>query len=69
MEGEVGVQNNAPFAIVRTTDMPNIQQEDSLAISGKHILSLRFNRTVKGLLIKDCAKYCDNRKVRVKWQL
>ena len=34
MEGVVGVQNNAPFAIVRTTDMPNIQQEDSLAISG-----------------------------------
>ena len=34
VEGVVGVQNNAPFAIVRTTDMPNIQQEDSLAISG-----------------------------------
>ena len=34
VEGVVGVQNNAPFVIVRTTDMPNIQQEDSLAISG-----------------------------------
>ncbi len=33
-DGVVGVQNNAPFAIVRTTDMPNIQQEDSLVISG-----------------------------------
>ena len=52
VEGVVGVQNNAPFAIVRNTDMPNIQQEDSLAKSvGQHILSLRFNRTVKGLQI------------------
>ena len=34
MEGLVGVQNNAPFAIVRTTDMPSIQQGDTLVISG-----------------------------------
>ena len=33
LEGEVGVESNAPFAIVRTSDMPNIQQGDSLAIS------------------------------------
>ena len=34
MEGVVGVQNNAPFAIVRTSDVPSIQQGDTLVISG-----------------------------------
>ena len=34
MEGVVGVQNNAQFAFVRTSDMPNIQQGETLGISG-----------------------------------
>ena len=34
MEGEVGVESNAPFAFVRTSDFPNIQQGDKLGISG-----------------------------------
>ena len=34
MEGEVGVESNAPFAFVRTSDVPSIQQGDTLVISG-----------------------------------
>ena len=34
MEGVVGVQNNAKFAFVRTSDVPSIQQGDTLVISG-----------------------------------
>jgi hypothetical protein len=34
VEGEVGVESNAPFAFVRTSDVPNIQQGDTLGISG-----------------------------------
>ena len=34
MEGVVGVQNNAHFAFVRTSDVPSIQQGDTLGISG-----------------------------------
>ena len=34
MEGVVGVQNNAQFAFVRTSDVPSIQQGDTLVISG-----------------------------------
>ena len=34
VEGVVGVQNNAQFAIVRTSDVPSIQQGDTLVISG-----------------------------------
>ena len=34
MEGEVGVESNAPFAFVRTSDVPSIQQGDTLGISG-----------------------------------
>ena len=32
MEGEVGVESNAPFAFVRTSDVPNIQQGDTLKL-------------------------------------
>ena len=32
--GVVGVQNNAQFAFVRTSDVPSIQQGDTLDISG-----------------------------------
>ena len=34
VEGVVGVQNNAQFAFVRTSDVPSIQQGDMLDISG-----------------------------------
>ena len=34
VEGVVVVQNNAPFAFVRTSDVPSIQQGDKLSISG-----------------------------------
>ena len=34
VEGVVGVQNNAKFAFVRTSDVPSIQQGDTLVISG-----------------------------------
>ena len=33
VEGVVGVQNNAQFAFVRTSDVPSIQQGDMLVIS------------------------------------
>ena len=34
MEGEVGVESNASFALFRTSDVPSIQQGDTLVISG-----------------------------------
>ena len=34
VEGVVGVQNNAQFTFVRTSDVPSIQQGDTLVISG-----------------------------------
>ena len=34
VEGVVGVQNNAQFAFVQTSDVPSIQQGDTLVISG-----------------------------------
>ena len=34
MECVIGVQNNAQFAFVRTSDVPSIQQGDTLVISG-----------------------------------
>jgi len=34
VEGEVGVESNATFAFVRTSDVPFIQQGDTLGISG-----------------------------------
>ena len=34
VEGIVGVQNNAQFAFVQTSDVPSIQQGDTLVISG-----------------------------------
>ena len=34
VEGVVVVQNNAQFAFVRTSDVPSIQQGDTLVISG-----------------------------------
>jgi hypothetical protein len=34
VEGVVGVQNNAQFAFIRTSDVPSIQQGDTLVISG-----------------------------------
>ena len=32
--GEVGVESSAPFALVRTSDVPNVVQGDTIAISG-----------------------------------
>ena len=32
--GEVGVETSTPVAIVRTSDVPNVVQSDTLAISG-----------------------------------
>ena len=49
VEGVVGVQNNAPFAIVRTTDMPNIKQEDSLAISGTTYIVVEVQQDCEGI--------------------
>ena len=49
VEGVVGVQNNAQFAIVRTTDMPNIQQEDSLAISGTTYIVVEVQQDCEGI--------------------
>ena len=34
VEGEVGVESNASFAFFRTSDVPSIQQGDTLVISG-----------------------------------
>ena len=34
VEGVVVVQNNAQFAFIRTSDVPSIQQGDTLVISG-----------------------------------
>ena len=49
MEGVVGVQNNAQFAFIRTTDMPNIQQEDSLAISGTTYIVVEVQQDCEGI--------------------
>ena len=49
VEGVVGVQNNAPFAIVRITDMPNIQQEYSLAISGTTYIVVEVQQDCEGI--------------------
>ena len=32
--GKVGVESSAPFALVRTSDVPNVVQGDTIAISG-----------------------------------
>ena len=32
--GEVGVESSAPFALVRTSDVPNVVQGDQITISG-----------------------------------
>ena len=34
MEGEFGVESNASFALFQTSDVPSIQQGDTLGISG-----------------------------------
>ena len=34
VEGEFGVESNASFAIFQTSDVPSIQQGDTLVISG-----------------------------------
>ena len=34
VEGVVGVQNNAQFAFIRTSDVPSIKQGDTLVING-----------------------------------
>ncbi len=33
MEGEVGVESNAPFAFDRSSDVPSIQQRETIGIS------------------------------------
>ena len=50
MEGVVGVQNNAPFAIVRTTDIPNIHQADSLAIRGTTYIVVEVQQDCEGII-------------------
>ena len=32
--GEVGVESSTPFALVRTSDVPNVVQEDQITING-----------------------------------
>ena len=32
--GEVGVESSGPFALVRTSDVPNVVQGDQITISG-----------------------------------
>ena len=32
--GEVGVESSAPFALVRTSDVPNVVQRDQITIDG-----------------------------------
>ena len=32
--GEVGVESSAPFALVRTSDVPNVVQGDQITING-----------------------------------
>ena len=34
LEEEAGVESSAPFALVRTSDVPNVVQGDTIAISG-----------------------------------
>ena len=37
VEGEVGVESNASFALFRTSDVPSIQQGDTISMSRKPI--------------------------------
>ena len=70
VEGVVGVQNNAQFAFVRTSDVPSIQQGDTISTSRKPTSLWAWCQMERGWLIKDLGpKYCGNRKVRMKWQL
>ena len=70
VEGVVGVQNNAQFAFVRTSDVPSIQQGDTLVISGATYTVVEVMLYGEEWLILDWGlKYCGNRKVRMKWQL
>ena len=49
VEGVVGVQNNAQFAFVRTSDVPSIQQGDTLVISGATYTVVEVVLDVEGM--------------------
>ena len=34
VDGEVSVESSAPFIVCRSSDVPNIQQEDTIEVSG-----------------------------------
>ena len=71
MEGVVGVQNNAQFAFIRTSDVPSIQQGDTLVISGTTYTVVEVMLAGEGMIkiLDQGLKNCGNRKVRMKWQI
>ena len=69
MEGVVVVQNNAQFAFVRTSDVPSIQQGDTLVISGATYTVVEVVPDGEETVLDWGLKYCGNRKVRMKWQI
>ena len=71
MEGVVGVQNNAQFAFVRTSDVPSIQQGDTLVIGWATYTVVEVMPDGEGMteILDWGPKYCGNRKVRMKWQI
>ena len=71
VEGVVGVQNNAQFAFVQTSDVPSIQQGDTLVISGATYTVLEVMLDGEGMteILEWGLKCCGNRIVRMKWQL
>ena len=69
VEGVVGVQNNAQFAFVRTSDVPSIQQGDTLVISGATYTVVEVMPDGEGMTdLNWVPKNSGSRKVRMKWQ-
>ena len=48
-EGEVGVESSAPFALARTSDVPNIAQGDTLLISETTYIVVEIQLDVEGM--------------------
>ena len=49
MEGEVGVESNASFAFFQISDVPSIQQGDTLVISGATYTVVEVVLDVEGM--------------------
>ena len=50
VEGVVGVQNNAQFAFIRTSDVSSIQQGDTLVISGAAYTVVEVMQAEEGMI-------------------